>query len=90
MKPQRSNTIIIVVAVQEKVMGLVVDAVSDVLTIDRQDIQAPPAFGVRVDVSCLSGIAKFGDKLVALLDIDRLLVDGAVEGGQDASPLLTV
>jgi purine-binding chemotaxis protein CheW len=74
-------TVIIVVVVREKVMGLVVDAVSDVLTIDRQDIQAPPAFGSRVDVSCLSGIAKSGDKLVALLDIDRLLADGAASDG---------
>ncbi|MCP9452501.1 MAG: chemotaxis protein CheW [Nitrospira sp.] len=69
-------TVIIVVVVREKVMGLVVDAVSDVLTIGRQDIQAPPALGARVNVSCLSGIAKAGDKLVALLDIDRLLADG--------------
>ncbi len=69
-------TVIIVVVVREKVMGLVVDSVSDVLTIDRQDMQPPPAFGSRVDVSCLSGIAKSGDKLVALLDIDRLLADG--------------
>ncbi|MCP9440117.1 MAG: chemotaxis protein CheW [Nitrospira sp.] len=69
-------TVIIVVVVREKVMGLVVDAVSDVLTIDRQHIQPPPAFGARVDVSCLSGIAKSGDKLVALLDLDRLLADG--------------
>ncbi|CUQ67258.1 chemotaxis protein CheW [Candidatus Nitrospira inopinata] len=76
-----SFTVIIVVVVREKVMGLVVDAVSDVLTIDRQDIQAPPAFGSRVDVSCLSGIAKSGDKLVALLDIDRLLADGAAADG---------
>ncbi|MCP9473562.1 MAG: chemotaxis protein CheW, partial [Nitrospira sp.] len=67
---------IIVVVVREKVMGLVVDAVSDVLTIARQDMQPPPTFGSRVDVSCLSGIAKSGDKLVALLDLDRLLADG--------------
>lgn len=78
-------TVIIVVVVREKVMGLVVDAVSDVLTVDRRDIQPPPAFGSRVDVSCLSGIAKAGDKLVALLDIDRLLADGATSHEGDRS-----
>ncbi|MGB4066445.1 MAG: chemotaxis protein CheW [Nitrospira sp.] len=69
-------TVIIVVVVRDKVMGLVVDAVSDVLNIDKKDIQSPPQFGVKVDVSFLNGIGKAGDKLVALLDIDRMLSEG--------------
>ena len=68
-------TVIIVVVVRDKVMGLVVDAVSDVLNIDKKDIQSTPQFGARVDVSFLNGIGKSGDKLVALLDMDRLLSD---------------
>jgi len=43
------------------------------LNIDKKDIQAPPQFGAKVDVSFLNGIGKSGDKLVALLDMDRLL-----------------
>ena len=69
-------TVIIVVVVRDKVMGLVVDAVSDVLNIDKKNIQSPPQFGVKVDVSFLNGIGKCGDKLVALLDIDRMLSEG--------------
>ena len=69
-------TVIIVVVVRDKVMGLVVDAVSDVLNIDKKDIQSPPQFGVKVDVSFLNGIGKSGDKLVALLVIDRMLSEG--------------
>lgn len=69
-------TVIIVVVVRDKVMGLVVDAVSDVLNIDKKNIQSPPQFGVKVDVSFLNGIGKSGDKLVALLDIDRMLSEG--------------
>lgn len=69
-------TVIIVVVVQDKVMGLVVDSVSDVLNIDKKDIQVSPQFGVKVDVSFLSGIGRSGDKLVALLDIDRMLSEG--------------
>jgi purine-binding chemotaxis protein CheW len=52
-----------------------VDAVSDVLNIDKKDIQPPPQFGAKVDVSFLRGIGKSGEKLVALLDMDRLLAD---------------
>jgi purine-binding chemotaxis protein CheW len=62
--------------VRDKVMGLVVDSVSDVLNIEAKDIQPPPKFGAKIDVSFINGIGKSGDKLVALLDIDRLLMDG--------------
>ena len=68
-------TVIVVVVVREKIMGLVVDAVSDVLNIDKKDIQPAPQFGAKVDVSFLNGIGKSGDKLIALLDMDRLLSD---------------
>lgn len=71
-------TVIVVVVVRDRIMGLVVDSVSDVLTISKKDIQAPPEFGAKVDVSVLSGIGKSGDKLVSLLDIDRLLIDPAI------------
>ncbi len=77
-------TVIIVVVVRDKVMGLVVDAVSDVLNIDKKNIQSPPQFGVKVDVSFLNGIGKSGDKLVALLDIDRMLLEG--DGPEAAAP----
>lgn len=69
-------TVIIVVVVRDKVVGLVVDSVSDVLNIDKKDIQPPPKFGAKVDVNFINGIGKSGEKLVALLDMDRLLSEG--------------
>jgi len=72
-------SVIVVVVVRDRIMGLVVDSVSDVLNISKKDIQAPPEFGTKVDVSFLNGIAKCGDKLVALLNIDRLLTDGDLQ-----------
>lgn len=68
-------TVIVVVVVRDRIMGFVVDAVSDVLDINKKDIQAAPEFGTRVDLGFLSGIGKAGDKLVAILNIDRLLSD---------------
>lgn len=73
-------TVIIVVVVKEKVMGLVVDAVSDVLDIDKKEVQAPPNFGARINVSFMNGIGKSGDKLVTLLDIDRMLSGEDLQG----------
>ena len=72
-------TVIIVVVVRDRIMGLVVDSVSDVLNISKKDIQAPPEFGTKVDVSFLNGIAKSGDNLVALLNIDRLLTESEMQ-----------
>jgi purine-binding chemotaxis protein CheW len=77
-------TVIIVVVVRDKVMGLVVDSVSDVLNIGKTDIQPSPQFGANIDVSFVHGIGKSGDKLVALLDIDRLLADGEMLEGSAA------
>ncbi len=68
-------TVIIVVKVGPKAIGLVVDAVSDVLNIPKTDIQAPPDFGAQVETRFISGLAKAGEKLVVLLDIDRVVRD---------------
>ena len=68
-------TVIVVVVVRDRIMGLVVDSVSDVLNIEKKDIQPPPQFGAKVDVSVLTGIGKSGDKLVSLLNVDRLLIE---------------
>ncbi len=66
-------TVIVVVVVKDRVVGIIVDTVSDVLNIPRKEIQPPPKFGTQVDVSFISGIGKCGEKLVALLNIDRVL-----------------
>lgn len=72
-------TVIVVVVVKDRVMGIIVDAVSDVLNIPKKDIQPTPQFGTSVDVSFISGIGKCGDKLVALLDIDQILSISEIE-----------
>jgi len=66
-------TVIIVVTVGGKIMGLEVDAVSDVLNIPRTDIQDTPDFGAQVGAQFINGMAKAGEKLVVLLDIDKVL-----------------
>lgn len=66
-------TVIVVVVVLDRVVGIIVDGVSDVLNIPRKEVQPPPRFGASVDVSFISGIGKCGEMLVALLDIDRVL-----------------
>jgi len=72
-------TVIIVVRVGTKTVGVVVDAVSDVLNIPLKDIQPTPDFGSQVDARFISGLAKAGERLVVLLDIEKVLAgDGSV------------
>lgn len=66
-------TAIVVVTVGAKIRGLTVDAVSDVVSIPRTDIQAPTDFGGHVDIRFISGLARANDRLVVLLDIERVL-----------------
>lgn len=67
-------TVIIVVNVGTRIMGLVVDAVSDVLNVESNAIEPTPDLG-SINISFISGLAKSGDRLVTLLDIEQLLND---------------
>ena len=54
-------------------MGLLVDEVSEVLDVAGQQIEPAPSFGAAVDTTFIKGIGKVGQKVVILLDIDRVL-----------------
>jgi len=57
----------------QEIKGFIVDAVSDVLTVTGADIQPTPDLHGQVDTAFLTGLAKTGEKLVLLLDIDQVL-----------------
>ncbi|MBN9517347.1 purine-binding chemotaxis protein CheW [bacterium] len=76
-------TVVVVVTVGPKVAGLVVDAVSDVLDVGAADVVPPPDLGAGADTSLLTGMARTGDRLVTLLNIDRLI--GATPDGGPAA-----
>ena len=81
-------TVIVVVQVRGQVMGFVVDAVSDVLTVAASDIQPTPDLHGEVDTASITGLATVkeadtaGERLVILLDIDKVLA--GAEGLQAA------
>ena len=54
-------------------IGVVVDAVSEVLNIKAEDIEPPPTFGARFSTEFILGMAKMGKGVKLLLDIDRVL-----------------
>jgi len=56
-------------------IGAVVDSVSEVLNIREDDIEATPAFGVRLNTDYILGMAKAGGSVKILLDIDKVLTE---------------
>jgi purine-binding chemotaxis protein CheW len=78
---ERTCVIVVEVAMPNGrvMMGIVVDAVSEVLTIAAEDIEWTPEFGGRVDTDYMNGIAKVKGKVKILLDLDRVLgADGVL------------
>ena len=60
-------------------LGLVVDAVDEVLQIAANEIADTPDFGCRVDTAFLLGLAKVKGAVIALLDLDRVLTGDQLE-----------
>jgi purine-binding chemotaxis protein CheW len=68
-------TVILLLSFRARVVGLVVDAVSDVLMVKPTEISPSPELGRNVDTSFLRGIAKTGGHLTLLLDVDSVVGD---------------
>jgi chemotaxis signal transduction protein len=103
-RPTTKTTCIVIVEVQQEtentVMGVIADAVNQVIELNPSDIEQPPAFGTRVRLEYLAGMGKLGKKFALILNIDRVLsaaelltvaglqselADGTKEDGQEAA-----
>lgn len=75
--PVTKTTCIVIVEVEQDseraVMGVVADAVNQVIDLAPKDIEEPPAFGTRVRLEYLFGMGKLGKKFALILNIDRVL-----------------
>ena len=82
------DTVVIVLRVKSELgmrnMGVVVDAVSDVLNARASDIRGTPDFGAGVATEYISGLASATDKMIMLLDVDRLLNEDLEQDKRDA------
>jgi purine-binding chemotaxis protein CheW len=84
-RPVTKTSCIVVVEVEQDaertVMGILADAVNQVIELAAKDIEEPPAFGTQVRLDYLSGMGKLGQKFALVLNVDRVL---------SANELLTV
>ena len=81
-KEPDERTCVIVVEVMHEgntiQMGIVVDRVNEVVDVKPEDVEPTPSFGVALDTGFILGMAKVGNKVKILLDIDKVLTSSEV------------
>jgi purine-binding chemotaxis protein CheW len=80
------TTVIIIVAVADRLFGIVVDAVSDVADIDASAIRPVPDMGTVVDTRYLHGLVTHAEQMLMLLNVEKLMRPEDVESLDAAIP----
>lgn len=68
-----SFTVVIVLNVKGRVVGAVVDSVSDVLQLSKESVKAAPELSSAVDTSFITGIGNVGERMLILMDIEGFM-----------------
>ncbi len=74
-----SFTVVIVLNLRQRIVGIVVDSVSDVMELAADNVKAAPDVESVIDSDAVLGLGSLGDRMLILLDIERLM-DGADMG----------
>jgi purine-binding chemotaxis protein CheW len=67
------TTVVIILNIAKRVVGMVVDGVSDVTTLKPDEIKAAPEFGGSLDTQYLLGLGTVDERMIILVDIERLM-----------------
>jgi purine-binding chemotaxis protein CheW len=68
-------TVIVIATVADKTVGLLVDAVSDVLTVEQDAMREAPDFGASVDTRFINGVFQSKERLTVALNLEKLLTE---------------
>ncbi len=66
-------TVVIILNVLKRIIGVVVDSVSDVIALDAEAIKPPPEFGSTFNTEYLMGLASVEERMLILVDIEKLM-----------------
>jgi purine-binding chemotaxis protein CheW len=72
-------TVVIILSVARRVVGIVVDAVSDVITLAPQQMRPAPEFGSALDTRFITGLGTVGERMLILADIERLMTSADMQ-----------
>jgi len=73
LKEHDKNTRIVVVDILGNIMGMIVDAVSEVLRLPASTIEPPPEIVTGINSDYIKGVAKLEDRLLIFLDLSRVI-----------------
>jgi len=66
-------TVVIILNMAKRVVGAVVDAVSDVITLSPQQVKPAPEFGAALETQFITGLGTIEERMLILLDIEKLM-----------------
>lgn len=78
-------TVVVILNVANRVIGIVVDAVSDVIAIEPEALRPAPEFGAQLDTDYLDGLATVDERMVIIVDIEALITTPELGLIDDAS-----
>lgn len=67
------TTIVIVLNIANRLVGMVVDSVTDVISIGETDIKPPPEFGTLLDTQYIKGLGVIDERMLILINIEHLM-----------------
>jgi len=73
-KKMDKQTRIIVVNINDRSLGFLVDRVNEVIDVEKEAINVPPQEIVKIDSSFIQGIVRYDERLVIMLDIENILI----------------
>jgi purine-binding chemotaxis protein CheW len=81
MEPRQFDayTVIIIVEVMERLIGMIVDSVSDVVSIPISSIQQTPNFTSKIQTEFIDGIGQIDNSLIIILNVDLILSEEEIE-----------
>ena len=78
-------TVVIILSISGRVVGIVVDGVSDVTSLRAEQIRPAPEFAASVDTRYIKGLGTLGERMLIVVDIEKLMLSSEMALVDDAA-----
>ena len=72
-------TVVIILNIAKRVVGMVVDGVSDVIALTPEQIKAAPEFSSSLDMEYITGMGTVDERMIIVIDIEKLMTSGDMD-----------
>ena len=72
-------TVVIILNLANRVIGIVVDGVSDVITLTPEQLKPAPEFGTSLDTQYITGLGTVDERMIIVMDIEKLMSSSDME-----------